>query len=188
VLLTVHGAGHEGVPKFHHHLRQTFFIPGTHDIVHDFMCTCMTCQHKLDQLHPTGLLQPLQVSSAIWADVTMDFIKELPKVSAKSTILTMVDMFSKYVQFIPLGHPYTTTTVARVFFADIVQPHGLSCSIINDHDPTFTGNFWGELFKLSGVWLHMSMTFHPQSDGQSEAMNKIIMMYLCCLTSDDPRH
>jgi hypothetical protein len=108
----------------------------------------------------------------------MDFIKALPKVSGKSVILNVVDRFSMYMHFIPLGHLYMATMVARAFFADIVRLHGLPCSIVSDYDSTFTSNFWGEVFKLSGVWLHMSMTFHPQSTGQSEVVNKITAMYV----------
>jgi len=33
----------------------------------------------------------------------------------------------------------------------------------------------------------MTSAFHPQSDGQSEVTNKIIAMYLRCLTGDRPR-
>jgi hypothetical protein len=33
----------------------------------------------------------------------------------------------------------------------------------------------------------MTTAFHPQSDGQTEAANKVIVMYLCCLTGDRPR-
>ncbi|KAK1608874.1 hypothetical protein QYE76_032547 [Lolium multiflorum] len=33
----------------------------------------------------------------------------------------------------------------------------------------------------------MSSAFHPQSDGQSEAVNKVITMYLRCITGDRPR-
>jgi hypothetical protein len=31
------------------------------------------------------------------------------------------------------------------------------------------------------------MTFHPQTDGQSEVVNRTIAMYLRCLTGDRPR-
>ena len=41
--------------------------------------------------------------------------------------------------------------------------------------------------RLAGVKLHMMMAFHPQSDGQTEAVNKVIVMYLSCLTGDRPR-
>jgi hypothetical protein len=50
----------------------------------------------------------------------MDFIEGLPKVHGKSTILTLVDHFSMYAHFIALGHPYTTTTIARAFFDGII--------------------------------------------------------------------
>jgi hypothetical protein len=33
----------------------------------------------------------------------------------------------------------------------------------------------------------MSSAFHPQTDGQSEVVNKIIVMYLCCLAGDRPK-
>jgi hypothetical protein len=142
----------------------------------------------MEQHHPAGLLQPLQVPSTVRADVAMDFIEALPKVSGKSVILTLVDRFFRYAHFIPLGHPYTVTTVVHAFFTDIIRLHGLPTSIIiSDCDPMFTRQFWGELFWLSDVRLHKSTTFHPQSDGQSEAVNRIMTMYLCCLTDDRPR-
>jgi hypothetical protein len=53
----------------------------------------------------------------------------------------VVDRFFKYAQFIPLKHPYTTVSVAKVFFDNIVKPHGISCSIVNDRDPIFISTF-----------------------------------------------
>jgi hypothetical protein len=40
---------------------------------------------------------------------------------------------------------------------------------------------------MLGTKLRMSTAFHPQSDGQSEAANRVIIMYLRCLTRDRPR-
>jgi hypothetical protein len=58
---------------------------------------------------------------------------------------------------------------------------------VSGHDPNFTSKFWTELFRLAGVKLNLSSAFHSQSDGQSEVTNKIIVMYLHCLTGDRPR-
>jgi hypothetical protein len=38
-------------------------------------------------------LQPLGVPSAIWADLSMDFIEGFPKINDKTVILTVVDRF-----------------------------------------------------------------------------------------------
>jgi hypothetical protein len=40
---------------------------------------------------------------------------------------------------------------------------------------------------MAGVKLSMSTAFHPQTGGQSEAVNKMIAMYLHCITGDRPR-
>jgi transposase InsO family protein len=128
----------------------------------------------------------LEVSSTIWSHIAMDFIEGFSRINSKSVILTVVDRFSKYAHFVLLGHPYTATSVAKVFFEEIVRLHGLPESIVSDRDPVFTSKFWTELFKLSGVKLQLTSAFHPQSDGQSEAVNKVITMYLRCLISDRP--
>jgi hypothetical protein len=132
-------------------------------------------------------LQPLLVPSQVWADIIMDFIEALPKVHGKSVILTVVDRFSKFAHFIPLIHPYTTTSVARAFFNEVVRLHDLHESIMSNRDPVFRCHVWKDLFKASGVGLKMSTTFHPQIDRQSEAVNKSIRMYLRCITRDRPR-
>lgn len=91
-----------------------------------------------------------------------------------------------YTHFIPFDHPYTASSVALVFFNDIVRLQGFPESIVSDWDPMFTGHVWRDLFKLAGVQLRMSSTFHPQTDGQSKAVNKTIAMYLRCITGDRP--
>ena len=130
-LRLAHGTGHEGVQKTLHHLRSDFYIPGDRSLVQDWVRTCDTCQrNKTQTLRPAGLLQPLDVPSQVWADISMDFIEGLPKVGGKSVILTVVDRFSKYAHFIALGHPYTAASVARAFFDSVVRLHGFPTSIV----------------------------------------------------------
>jgi transposase InsO family protein len=117
----------------------------------------------------------------------MDFLEALPRVRGKTVIFTVIDCFSKYAHFVPLAHPYTTESVAQAFFTDIVRLHGIPQSIVSDRDSVFTSNLWSELMRLSGTKLQMTTAFHPQSDGQSESANKVIIMYLRCLTGDRPR-
>jgi hypothetical protein len=138
-----------------HHLRSDFHIPGARAAVQEIVHAYTTCQrNKTEQLHPAGLLQPLNVPTMVWADIAMDFIEGLPHVHDKSVILTVIDRFSKSAHFLPLGHPYTATTVARAFFDIIIRLHGIPSSIVSDRDLTdsvFTSQFWRELFAMAGV-------------------------------------
>jgi hypothetical protein len=185
LVAATHDDGHEGVQRTLHRLRRDFHSPNPRTVIQDFVHTCTTCQrYKSEHLQPAGLLLPLPVPTTVWADVDMDFIEALPWVNGKSIILTVVDHFSKYRHFIPLAHPYLAESVAQVFFAEVVRLHGVSQSIVSDCDPVFTSVFWKELMRLTGTKLNMTSTFHPQSDGQTEAADKVIVMYLRCLTGD----
>lgn len=163
VLQRAHTANHEGVEKTFDRLHATFYVKHDQQLVRDFFHCCTTCQwNKSESLHPAGLLEPLLVPSRVWADISMDFVEALPKVHSKSVILTVVDRFSKYTHFIPLGHLYTASSVARAFFNDIVRLHGFPDSIVSDRDPVFTGHVWRDLFQLAGVRLRLSTAFYPQ--------------------------
>jgi hypothetical protein len=157
-------------------------------IVQEFVQACSTCQrYKSDHLRLAGLLHPLPIPFGVWSDIGFDFIEALPRVHGKTVILTVVDRFSKYCHFIPLAHPYMAKSVAQAFFAEVVRLHGVPQSIVSDRDPVFTSSFWKEMMTLTGSKLYMSSAFHPQTDCQSEAANRVIAMYLRCFTSDRPR-
>lgn len=64
VLQLAHSAGHEGTQKTLQCLHQDFVIDHDRQLVCEFMSSCVTCQcNKTVNLHPTSLLQPLDVLS-----------------------------------------------------------------------------------------------------------------------------
>ena len=56
-------------------------------------------------------------------------------------------------------------------------------SIVSDRDPKFTSKFWKRLMELCGVKLKMSTSRHPQTDGASEIMNRMVENYIRCYCS-----
>ena len=180
--------GHTGSQKTYSRIKKEFFWHGMKKDIQRIIKECEVCQrNKTDNLKPAGLLQPLQLPSQVWVDISMDFIEGLPMSKGYNVILVVVDRFSKYCHFLPLVHPYTAATVAKTFMDNVFKLHGMPHSIVSDRDAVFTSRFWQELFQLSGTKLLMSSAYHPQTDGQTEIMNKWLEGYLRCFTSDRPK-
>lgn len=188
VVSSFHNFGHEGVQKTMDRVRRGFYWKGWKKTIKEFVSNCQVCQqNKWETLQPAGLLQPLPVPTQIWSDISMDFVEALPQVSGKTVVLVVVDHFSKYAHFIALSHPYTARSVAQAFFKDIVRLHGIPKTIVTDRDKVFRSIFWRELFGLMGTNLCFTTAYRPQSDGQTEVVNRTLEMYLRCLTGDAPR-
>jgi hypothetical protein len=117
----------------------------------------------------------------------MDFISGLPPSRKGNCILVVVDKLSKYAHFIPMLHPFTALTVAKVYMSEIYRLHGMPTAIISDRDPIFTSKMWQELFKLTGTQLCLSSSYHPQFDGQTERVNQCLETYLRCFVHSCPR-
>ncbi len=117
----------------------------------------------------------------------MDFITAVPKSERFDAILVVVDKLSKYAHFAPLSHPYTATSVARVFLDHVFKLHGMPLTITSDRDAIFISTFWQELMKVQGVKLQMSTAYHPQTDGQTKRVNQCLEAYLRCMTGERPQ-
>lgn len=172
--------GHSGVAKMLHRLRQNFDWPSVRADVRHFVAQCSVCQQtKYETKRPAGLLHPLPIPAAVWEeDVSIDFITGLPCSHGFTVILVVVDRFSKGVYFGALPTHYTAYKVVVLFLDCVCKLHGFPRSIVSDRDPVFVSHFWRELFKLSGTKLRMSTAYHPQTDGQTEVVNRTLEQYL----------
>jgi Chromo (CHRromatin Organisation MOdifier) domain len=105
----------------------------------------------------------------------MDFIVQLPLTrQGHDAIVVFVDRLSKRAHFQPMHTSDSAPEVARIFFTTIFQHHGLPRAIISDRDSRFTSHFWQAVFQHLGTKTAMSTAFHPQTDGQTERMNRTL--------------
>ena len=179
--------GHSGITVTAKRVGSLFYWRKQHKHVRAYVRECHICQkNKSENVLTPGLLQPLPIPLAPFVDISMDFIEGLPLSKGKNVVLVVVDRFSKYAHFIALSHPYTATTVADAFMNNIYKLHGLPASIVSDRDPVFLSRFWKDLFTYQGVQLLHSTAYHPQTDGQTEVVNRCLEQYLRCMTNKTP--
>ncbi|MGH2510545.1 MAG: hypothetical protein ACRDHZ_24485, partial [Ktedonobacteraceae bacterium] len=169
-------SGHLGARKTYSLLARLWYWPGMKKEVTEYVASCLTCATTKPILQRrAGLLQPLPIPDRRWDVVTLDFIMPLPVTrNNKNGIVVMVDKLSKMTHIVACNDTITARELADVFVREIVRYHGIPKALVSDRDPRFVSHFWEAVWSLLGTKLKRSTAFHPQTDGQTEEMNKTI--------------
>ena len=169
-------AGHLGMDKTTELVSRHYYWRGIAQTVQRYVKSCLLCQRmKASNQKPAGLLQPLPIPDSNWQHVSLDLIGPLPTTAkGLNCIVTVVDKLSKMAHFIA-----TTTTVdapglAKLMVSNVFKLHGFPKALISDRDTRFTSAYWKSFIEALGIAPHMSTAFHPETDGQTERMNRTI--------------
>jgi hypothetical protein len=178
--------GHLGIKKTLGRLSASYHWTAMKSTVKEYVESCDTCQRtKNNTQAPLGLLQPLKPPIERWTSITMDFITPLPKTQNGNTgIFVVVDRLSKLIRVTATPTPLDAPTTARLFYENVYRNHGLPSEIISDRDPIFMSHFWKSLFSILRVRLCPSSAYHPETDGQTEVVNRKIEEMLRCYVNE----
>ena len=89
-------------------------------------------------------------------------------------IFTVVDTFTKMTHLIPCHMTLNAHGTASLLYMHIFCKHGTPKGLISDRDPRWNSEVFQELMKLISVKHAMSTAHHPQTDGQTERMNRVV--------------
>ncbi|GMF54532.1 unnamed protein product [Phytophthora fragariaefolia] len=169
-------SGHPGREKTYLLLTRDFYWSHPYKWVRKYLRACEVCQRVKPAPLSQAPLRSLPTPSECWQSISMDFIFGLPPDNKWRTgIVVFVDRFTKMVHLAAVPTEMTSKQTARLFVEMVFRHHGMPIDIISDRDPRFTVRFCQEMFTLRNTQLSTSRTDHPQTGGQTERVNRVLV-------------
>ena len=172
LLQAIHGPAHRhpGISKMLQEIRQKYYYPGIAKYVKKWVEGCETCAR--DKRVPNNTITPELLNLPEWDlgpedAMQIDLLPNLPTSGGYQTVMTAIDVFSRYLFAYPLIEA-TATNVAKVII-DIMTKHSyLPTTLITDKGSAFTSTIIAEITQILGITLKCATTKHPQTIGKLE--------------------
>ena len=147
--------------------------------------TCDECQRANPKVHKTpACIHPIPVTDHVWRTVGIDLIGPLPKTEiGNKYIATCTCLFSKWPEAEALKDKSAASVTGFVF--RLMRRHGCPTIRISDKGREFVNAFDTEFHKLTGVDHHVSLAYHPQTNGQDERFNQTLQRNLRKMVNED---
>ena len=172
LLQAIHGTAHRhpGISKMLQEIRQKYYYPGIAKYVKKWVEGCETCAR--DKRVQNNTITPELLNLPEWDlgpedAMQIDLLPNLPTSGGYQTVMTAIDVFSRYLFAYPLIEA-TATNVAKVII-DIMTKHSyLPTTLITDKGSAFTSTIIAEITQILGITLKCATTKHPQTIGKLE--------------------
>jgi len=173
-------AGHFGRARTIERLGRQCVWTGMTKEVEDYCRSCAVCSaSKTSNELPAGTLRPLPIPEGVWDSIGIDFVGPLPKSKeGHDCILVVIDRFSKMAMLRACNVRINAVQTGKLVLDMLLGLGKLPSSIVSDRDVRFTGAVWGQLWAGLNTRLKMSTAYHPQTDGQTERMNRTMQTML----------
>jgi hypothetical protein len=104
----------------------------------------------------------------------MDF----PDSEGFTTILVVVDHFTKQALFIPTHDTITSAQLAELFIIHVFSKYEVLSHVISARGSKFVSRFFRSLRKALNMKLHFTLGYHLEGDGQTERIHQTLEQYL----------
>jgi hypothetical protein len=159
----------------HRAMSQGYWWPYMQSDAIRYVRKCDKCQRFAPKIHqPAQELNPL---SSHWpfAQWGLDIVGPLPRAPGNNKFLIVaIDYFTKWIKAEPLSHIREVDT-KRFLWKSIVTRFGIPWAVISDNSTQFEGKLFKGFYSELGIRNFFSSPGYPQSNGQAEVSNKMIL-------------
>ena len=168
IVLEYHNFAHLGTDRIYELLKQRFYWPSMYNYIRSFTLHCQTCQQsKCDTRPPKAPLLPMFIPNAPMQFLSLD-IGYLPKdASGYQYILLIGDVFSKYIDAIPLKDQ-TAPTIVSTLQTKWFYVHGTPFYLLTDQGSNVDGQIMHDVCISLGIEKRRSSAYHSQGNGFAE--------------------
>ncbi|CAJ2627752.1 unnamed protein product [Trifolium pratense] len=156
-------------------LRAGYYWPTMQQDAKDHVKKCDKCQRHGDMhLAPPHELKSMSSPwpFAWWGmDILGPFTKGLHQ---NKFLIVAVDYFTKWVEAEPLSD-ITSFRILRFFKRDVLCRFGIPQAVVTDNGTQFTDKGFQDFLAALGTKQHFTSVEHPQTNGQAEAANRVIL-------------
>ena len=179
--------GHLSRVKTLNLLNQTYQWLDISQFIATFVKDCALCFYiKTPCLAPLSFLKPLKLLVRPQADISINYIVDLPKYLYNSKIykhiFVVIDCLIKIRHFIPITS-LNIEELIKAFIYTIYKLYSALNTIISDRGSLFIFDFQRRLNQRLKVTLNLSSTQYPKINGQTEIINAAINKYLYAFIS-----
>ena len=141
--------------------------------VKEYIDTCDICQRVKMKHHLSyNELKSLSWFTDFWKKITMNFITNLSFSKWKEVVYDLIFMivnhYMKMMHYLSMKKTLTVVKLAELFFKKIALRYEISSDIVIDRDNLFMNAFWSEICYHVKMKRWLSITFHLQTDDQTE--------------------
>jgi hypothetical protein len=171
--------GHFSIEKTVEMLQKHFYWPKLRQEVNKYIRSYIARAIAKPTTKKQGMYTPLPTLDRPWESISMDYMSVLPSTKqGNDCVFVVVDRFSKMAILVACKKSITAKATTKLFFEWVWVHFGLPQTIFSDGDNQFLSTFCSSLWSLLDTKLTKSTAFHPQIDGQTEVVNRMVVHIL----------
>jgi hypothetical protein len=168
---------HCGRDRTFNKMRARYHWPGMTKDIYQFLSKCIPCNTaNLQQIEPP--LQESTMPQFPFETIAIDTCGPYPRAeSGNSYIITVVDLFTGYIETIPVVDK-TSTTVAKVLMEHIIPRHGTPRSLVTDNGLEYCNEIVNKLSETFKIHRIRTSIYTPQANGKVERTHRLLVSFL----------